>query len=241
MMERGSKAGESGLKAELISAGASVVGFAYVRDVASGEIAHLESAISIGVVKNLNEETVKLLLALQKKASASLRAMGYRYFCIPPDSDRVRNTKKFASSLYPLFTHKMAAALAGLGWIGRNGLLINPVYGPRLSLATVLTDAPLQTDAPAVRSLCGDCTLCMDFCPSHAISGTDWSWGEPYAELVKTKRCAAHKGSTRKTKGKPNCGLCINICPYGRKEKVAPHPGPLPAGEGESLKKRRAG
>ena len=206
----------SELKAELISAGGAIVGFACVRGAASGEIAHLESAVSIGVVKNLNEETVKLLLALQKKASVFLKALGYRYFCIPPDSDRVKDT--FASSLYPLFTHKMAATLAGLGWIGRNGLLINPVHGPRLSLATVLTDAPLESGAPVTCSRCGECTLCMDFCPSHAIAGKEWSMGEPYIELVKAKRCAAHKGRAKATKGKPNCGLCINICPYGRRD-----------------------
>ena len=209
------------LKAELASAGAAIVGFACVRGVAGGEIAHLESAVSIGVEKNLNEETVRLLLALQKRASALLKEKGYRYFCIPPDSDRVRDTKKFASKLYPLFTHKMAATLAGLGWIGRNGLLINPVYGPRLSLATVLTDAPLEAGAPVTWSQCGPCTLCMDFCPSQAIAGLDWSWGEPYVELVRTKKCAEHKGRARATKGKPNCGLCINICPYGRKNTDA--------------------
>ena len=231
---------DTGLKAELMDGGAAVVGFADVRGAASGEIAHLGSAVSIGIVKNLNEETVKLLLALQKQAAVSLKAMGYRYFCIPPDSDRAMkaNGKKFASRLYPLFTHKMAAALAGLGWIGRNGLLISPLYGPRLSLATVLTDAPLEPDSPMVRSRCGECTLCMDFCPSHAISGRDWTLAEPYAELVKTKSCAAHKGRARATEGKPNCGLCINICPFGRKN--APHPGPLPSGQGES-RKRRAG
>ncbi len=203
------------LKAELVSAGAAVVGFAFVRGAAGDELAHLQIAVSIGVVKNLNEETVKLLLALQKRAQAFLRARGYRYFCIPPDSDRVRNT--FASRLYPLLTHKMAATLAGLGWIGRNGLLINPEYGPRLSLATVLTDAPLEPGSPVARSKCGPCTLCSDFCPSHAIAGLDWSWREPYIELVKTNKCAAHKGRARATKGKPNCGLCISICPYGRK------------------------
>ncbi len=213
--EKKTKTLGAALKAELVAAGAAVVGFAWVQGAAGDELAHLQNAVSIGVVKNLNEETVKLLMSLQRRAQALLKAGGYRYFCIPPDSDRIRNT--FASRLYPLLTHKMAATLAGLGWIGRNGLLINPEFGPRLSLATVLTDAPLESDSPVTCSRCGQCTLCMDFCPSHAIAGLDWSWGEPYIELVKTNKCAAHKGRARATKGKPNCGLCISICPYGRK------------------------
>ncbi|MDA8089087.1 MAG: hypothetical protein M0Z61_02510 [Nitrospiraceae bacterium] len=209
----------TGLKKNLLAAGAAMVGFACVKGVANGEISHLEAAISIGVVKNLNEETVKLLMALQKRAAVLLKQEGFRYFCIPPDSDRVvdKKTKTFASRLYPLFTHKMAATLAGMGWIGRNGLLINPEYGPRLTLATVLTDAPLEPGTPVKRSQCGECTLCIDFCPSRAIAGNDWSQNKPYVELVRTKICAAHKGRARATKGKPNCGLCINICPYGRK------------------------
>ncbi|MDA8170405.1 MAG: hypothetical protein M0033_04745 [Nitrospiraceae bacterium] len=206
----------AGLRAELVGAGAAVVGFACVEDIATGDIAHLGRAISIGVVKNLNERTVSLLVALEKRAAGRLREGGYRYLCIPPDSDRTNGT--FISRLYPLITHKMAATLSGLGWIGRNGLLINPVYGPRLSFATVLTDAPLATGTPVTGSMCGECTLCMEFCPSHAITGNDWSQGVAYAELVKTKKCASWKKGARATSGKPNCGLCINICPYGRND-----------------------
>ena len=203
------------LKAELINAGAAVVGYACVEDIASGDISHLGRAVSIGVVKNLNERSVKLLLAIEKKAASRLKKEGYRYLCIPPDSDRARGT--FISRLYPLLTHKMAATLSGLGWIGRNGLLINPVHGPRLSFATVLTDAPLEAGVPVKGSMCGECMLCVQYCPPRAITGNEWSQGVQYRELVRTGRCAAWKKSRRATGGKPNCGLCVNICPYGRK------------------------
>jgi epoxyqueuosine reductase QueG len=112
----------------------------------------------------------------------------------------------------------MAATSAGLGWIGKNGLLINPDFGPRLSLATVLTDAQLDADAPMQYSLCGDCTLCVQYCPSRAITGSEWSRSAPLVELVRLKVCRNHKETNRLTEGKPNCGLCINICPYGRKD-----------------------
>ncbi len=203
------------LREELLRSGAVVVGFASVKGILGKEIAHLERAVSIGVDRNLNQETVHLLLGLQKKASRLIRDGGHRYLCIPPDSDRVRNT--FVSRLYPLFTHKIAATSAGLGWIGKSGLLISPEFGPRLSLATVLTDAPLKTGTPMEFSRCGECRLCLEFCPSEAITGQEWSRSEPFVELVRSEKCASHKKKARRLKGKPNCGLCINICPYGRK------------------------
>jgi epoxyqueuosine reductase len=203
------------LRKELLGSGVAVLGVAWVGDALGQEIAHLERAVSIGVDRKLNEDTVRLLLALQKKVVRILRKEGYRYLCIPPDSDRIRNT--FVSKLYPLVTHKTAATCAGLGWIGKNGLLVNPDFGPRLSLATILTDAPLQVDTPIERSLCGDCGLCIKFCPSDAITGEEWSRHEPFPELVQMDRCASHKKKVKALHGKPNCGLCITVCPYGRK------------------------
>ena len=207
---------KTSLRYELLDHGATVVGIADLRGYLSGEIAHLGRAVSIGVDRRLNEDTVALLANLQKRAVRFLKARGHRSLAIPPDSDRRKST--FISKLYSLFNHKMAATSAGIGWIGKNGLLISPDQGPRLSLATVLTDAPLRPDTPVERCLCGDCTLCIDHCPSHAITGGAWSRHDPFVELVKLDTCRDHKAGKRKTEGKPNCGLCINICPYGRKE-----------------------
>lgn len=204
------------LKKTLLESGADIVGFADVRDILKPEIAHLTKAVSIGVCRNLNESTVRLLADLKRKAVRILKKEGYKYLSIPADSDRIKNT--FIAKLYPLFPHKIAATSAGLGWIGRNGLLINPEYGPRLSLATVLTDAPLKTDRPVKKSLCGDCILCVSYCPSEALTGKEWSRKTPYVELVKLQHCRDHKNMSRPVNGKPNCGLCITICPYGRKK-----------------------
>jgi epoxyqueuosine reductase QueG len=202
------------LRQELLRHGATVAGFALLTGYLSGEIAHLDRAVSIGVDKKLNENTLELLAKLQKRVVRSLKARGYRTLAIPPDSDRKKGT--FISKLYSLFNHKMAATSAGLGWIGKNGLLISTEFGPRLSLATVLTDAPLPPDEPMESSLCGDCMLCRDYCPSLAITGSEWSRTNPFVELVKRDSCRTHKAGKRMTEGKPNCGLCINICPYGR-------------------------
>ena len=206
---------KTSLKRELLDHGATVVGIAGLRGYLSGEIAHLDRAVSIGVDRKLNEDTLALLTKLQKRTVRFLKARGHRTLAIPPDSDRRKGT--FISKLYSLFNHKMAATSAGLGWIGKNGLLISPEHGPRLSLATVLTDAPMRPDVPIEHCLCGECVLCIEHCPSQAITGAKWSRSSPFTELVSPGACRSHKTSKRQTAGKPNCGLCINICPYGRR------------------------
>lgn len=203
------------LENALIASGADVVGFADIQTILRPEIAHLTRAVSIGVRKNLNEHTIKLLTFLKKKAVRILKDHGYRYLSIPADSDRAKDS--FIAKLYPLLPHKIAATSAGLGWIGKNGLLINPEHGPRLSFASVLTDAPLTPGSPCEESRCGDCDLCVEYCPSQALTGNKWSRAMPYVELVTMDRCRNHKNGRRSFSGKPNCGLCITICPYGRK------------------------
>lgn len=206
---------DGALKRYLLKEGAAVVGYAVVGEALSEDIAHLERAVSIGVDRRLNEDTVDLLGALRTKAERFLRVGGWKFLSIPADSDRVNDT--FVSKLYGLFSHKVAATCAGLGWVGRNGLLISPEFGPRLSLATVLTDAPLKADEPIVQCLCEECFLCVEHCPSGAISGEDWSRENPFPGLIEHGKCMSYKENTKSLNGRPNCGLCINICPYGRK------------------------
>jgi len=204
-----------GIREELLGQGAAVVGYAVLTGHLGAEIAHLDRAVSIGVARRLNEDTLGILARLQQRVVRRLKAQGYRTLAVPADSDRKRDT--FVSKLYALFNHKMAATSAGIGWVGKNGLLISPEHGPRLSLTTVLTDAPLAADPPFAASRCGACTLCRDHCPSGAITGSEWSRSDPYVELVRLGECRGHKAAGRQLAGKPNCGLCITVCPYGRK------------------------
>jgi len=208
------------LREELLGQGAAVVGFAVLTGHLGGEIAHLDRAVSVGVARRLSEDTLGIVARLQKRAVRLLKARGWRTLAVPPDSDRGRGT--FVSKLYALFNHKMAATSSGIGWVGKNGLLVSPEHGPRLTLATVLTDATLVPDQPIERSLCGECTLCRDLCPSGAITGAEWSRRDPFVELVRLGACRSHKAGGRPTAGKPNCGLCITVCPYGRTHGVMP-------------------
>lgn len=65
---------------------------------------------------------------------------------------------------------KHAAVAAGLGVWGRNRLVINPKWGPRVRYAAVLTDAALSPDSPLEEDLCNDCDLCIAVCPAGAVS-----------------------------------------------------------------------
>ena len=191
------------------------MGIGDVTEALTDEIRHLKIGISLAINRKLNASTVSELIRLQRLAERWLREKGYRYLSIPPDSDRRKGS--FVSRLYELFSHKTAATCSGLGWIGKNGLIINPKYGPWLSWATVLTDAPFEPDEPIRESLCGECDLCVRYCPSEALTGRKWTVLSPYDEIVHYDRCKTLKEDIKSFDEKPNCGLCINICPYARK------------------------
>lgn len=101
--------------------------------------------------------------------------------------------------------HKTIANLAGLGWIGKHNLLISSEYGSAISMCTVLTNAPLQTDlyAPA-NSRCGDCEICKNICPVKAIRGPSWEIGISRDELIDVTKCTT-------------CLKCLALCPWTQK------------------------
>lgn len=205
------------LKEYLKGGGATLVGVGDVSQALAQEIDHLNRGIAIAVNRSLNRTTVDILGGLQGLAVGWLRERGFRALAIPPDSDRITDT--FVSRLYKLFSHKMAATCAGLGWVGKNGLVINREYGSKLTWATVLTDAPLRADSPITDSECGDCDLCVRHCPSGALNGRLWSAGDPMREIVSYDKCRTLKSDRLLLKGKPNCGLCSTICPFSRSRK----------------------
>lgn len=80
---------------------------------------------------------------------------------------------------------------AGLGWIGKQTLLITPEYGPRVMLATVLTDAPFKTAKPITESRCGVCSM-----PISAIKKREERVGE---RSLHTNIAEAGKGDGQKS------------------------------------------
>ena len=79
--------------------------------------------------------------------------------------------KGYRCVIYPFnLSQKRMAQLAGLGSMGKSSLIINPVYGPWIRLQSILTDAPLVPDQEDTREPCGECTKCIDACPTRALT-----------------------------------------------------------------------
>jgi len=126
-------------------------------------------------------------------------------------------------------SHKRVAVAAGLGWLGRNNLLVTPEYGAQVRLVTVLTDLPLETrletmdrgqpahhdsesgvrspkpKVPAPSS-CGSCRACVSACPAHAIAETPAEFNHQACfELLK-------EFQRKRFVSQHICGLCVRAC-----------------------------
>ncbi|MGA2934979.1 MAG: 4Fe-4S double cluster binding domain-containing protein [Methanomicrobiales archaeon] len=114
------------------------------------------------------------------------------------------------------FSHKLAAHLAGLGWIGRSCLLITPDHGPRVRWVTVLTDAPLAATGSPMKSRCGNCTECVTACPVQAFTGRVFDENEPREARFDAPACDHFFREEEKRTGIAVCGMCLWACPFGR-------------------------
>ena len=111
------------------------------------------------------------------------------------------------------------AQRSGLGWIGKNGNLINKQMGSFFFIATLITDLDLQADEPFANDFCGTCTRCIDACPTDAILP---------GKVVDGSRCISYFTIELKDtlipqemKGKFEnwmfgCDICQNVCPWNR-------------------------
>ena len=142
----------------------------------------------------LDNATTKLSIAIQNQG----------YNALPIPASQIVDWEKQTAHL----SHKMIALRAGIGWIGRNNLLVHPEYGSKIRIATILTDMPLDTDNPVEKD-CGECRKCIEICPVKAIKDSYKDWNKA-ACLEKLKYFAkAHNV------GQYICGLCVKVCqPY---------------------------
>lgn len=131
--------------------------------------------------------------------SSFIQESGFRTLPIP--ASQVIDWEKHKGHL----SHKKVGQLAGLGWIGRSSLLVNPQFGARFRLVTVLTDLPLETDE-ALEDGCGICRKCLAPCPARAI-------GEKKEDFDLTA-CFEKLKEFRKEGivGQYICGVCVKAC-----------------------------
>jgi epoxyqueuosine reductase len=147
---------------------------------------------------------------IASKLSSIVQRAGYRAFPMSA-SGRISDEKICA-----IFSHKMAAHLAGLGWIGKSCLLVTPEFGPRVRWITILTDAPLKTGTP-MDTRCGDCRECVDICPVKAFTGRNFLETEPREARYDARRCEKYLKGREASTGYGVCGMCLYICPHGKK------------------------
>ena len=118
-----------------------------------------------------------------------------------------------------IFSHRHAAALAGLGRIGLNNLLLTPEYGPRVRLNSVITTAPLTPDPLLQEQICpgaDECGLCLRSPCFGEIE--EWDFGGKKTPVAKLIRCNDLNPGCPKPDGKklPFIRYCWGICPVGR-------------------------
>jgi epoxyqueuosine reductase QueG len=126
-----------------------------------------------------------------------LEEAGFKCHSISPYSFSPRTLKAPIS-------FKLAGVKAGLGFWGKNHLLIHPRFGPRVVLGVMLTDAPLSSIKSEVKEDCGSCTRCIEACPLGIIS--------PSGELDRWKCYHRNRFLTS-----PCRFVCMSECPIGKK------------------------
>ncbi len=100
-------------------------------------------------------------------------------------------------------SHKLVAKMAGLGFIGRSTLLVNPKYGAKMRYITILTDLPLEANKP-LEIDCKECRRCIEACPAQAITENSYDMKKC---LEKLKEFSKEKGI-----GVYICGVCVKEC-----------------------------
>ena len=152
------------------------------------------------------------LAQIASRLSTALQRAGHRSF--PVAASQTVNSERH----YGLFSHKLAAHLAGLGWIGKSCLLVTPEVGPRIRWASILTDAPLAAGQPMAEG-CGSCMECTEACPPRAFTGRNFRAEEPREARFDVFKCYDYQRQEREGMDSILCGICVHVCPHGREKE----------------------
>lgn len=212
--------------------GASLVGFADLTPLPASVRDSMRFAVSMAialdalVIARIQDGPTKeyhaeyrranaLLWELAQSAAILIKDLGYQ--AIPKKPTHAGIDPETQSTILP---HKTVATRAGLGWIGKCALLVTEEYGSAIRITSVLTDAELETATPVDDSRCGDCTLCVEFCPGKAPTGKNWKADIPRDSFFDAFACA--KAARERARAKIGiddtiCGICISACPWTEK------------------------
>lgn len=133
---------------------------------------------------------------------------------VPIPASQILDAEKWSSYI----SHKAVAIAAGIGWQGKSLLVVNPDFGPRIRLTTVLTNADFEPDLP-IKNSCGKCNQCKEHCPAGAIIGVNTdSHYSTRSEAIDLEKCVYQVRDV--FSNLPHitpliCGVCIKVCPWG--------------------------
>ena len=191
---------EKELEKILKEAGADLVGFSSLGENRSPE--HPEYGYAVTIVRKLSRTVIKTIndaptmeyfqhyrATNARLDSIALDAVSFienaGYLALPVAASQSTPDKK--DEYRGIFPHKTGAVLSGLGFIGKNGLLITE-YGSAVRLASVLTDMPLSAQKEIKPCLCGDCQICKNACPAGAITGELYVNGAERSTIFDAKK-----------------------------------------------------
>jgi epoxyqueuosine reductase QueG len=176
----------------------------------------LDKAVSIAfhlsdrILEDILDGPTKLYFFHYQRANMLLDEMGLKIMnfiqsrgwdALPIPASQIIDWEKQRAHV----SHKHIAARAGIGWIGRNNLLVSSQFGSRQRLITVLTNMPLKPDKPLPWG-CGKCRACLSSCPSQSIKEKpeDFDHVGCYQMMkVLVKKAGISQNI---------CGLCVKAC-----------------------------
>lgn len=215
------------LKKVCLDSGADLFGAADIRDIkndikiSKGLLAKLDKAVCFGVrlsgsvLEEIEQAPTRLYFHHYRTANVFIDQLSLRitnhiqrkgFRALPIPASIIVDWEKQKAHL----SHKHAGVSAGLGWIGRNNLLVNKELGSKFRLATILTDMPLKLDKP-VKFSCGKCRACITVCPAGAIKEKP----EDFDHI----KCLEKLKEFQKQRlvDQYICGVCVNACAGGMK------------------------
>ena len=138
---------------------------------------------------------------LADRISQWLIDSGYKAYS---HSDKNQIETGFFNGIYegtPL-PHKTIARIAGIGWIGKNNLLVTTKFGCALCLGVVMTNAPLEiTPSNPIQSKCNNCNICITVCEPKALKEHTWNLNTEREDMLDVYKCTT-------------CLNCLIFCPW---------------------------
>ena len=170
----------------------------------------LGTRVSCAILDEIGDKPTKIYFHHYRTLNMFLDQMALRlanliqgqgFFALPIPASQIVDWQKQNAHL----SHKKIGLLAGLGWIGRNNLLVNEKLGSQFRLVTVLTDMDLEVDKPFNKD-CGTCKLCIEVCPAKAIKQNQQDFD--YVKCLDKLK----EFQSQHIVDQYICGVCVKAC-----------------------------